>query len=131
MTRHLVTMTIDDFDLPIVRHIESATILNKPTVEGYSFREPALPCGQDEAREFMDANGFATTIIEVDLETFIQGIADTTAETDIHDLLHAIAFGGFGVTQDSSYEVLGVVGESLLVIKYTTLLSPFFEEDAR
>lgn len=124
MGQRIITLALSEHDLPLVRHIDAAKIMNNADGAGYD-PEGSAPLSPEEAKALLDSNGYASAVIEVDIERFAQGLTDATVEYDVYDVLHDIAFG-FGLTEDSDYEVLGVTGDSSsLIIRYTTHLSPF------
>lgn len=132
MSHRIITLFVNESDLSLIRHIDSATIINNAPGEGFDPEGQVLPFERDEAEGLLDTEGYATAVIEVPLETFIQGVAGTIAGDDIYDVLHEFTFGSLGVTEDSAYEVLGVSGgSSALIIQYTTRLQPHLDADAR
>lgn len=131
MSRRIITVAINENDLSLIRHIESATIINNAPGAGYDPEGHGLPLGREEAQALIDPEGFAEVVVSVPLETFGQGLAGDSSqgEDDIYDILHEIAFGQFGVSEDSAYEVLGVESDSSsLIVQYTTHLAPFRDE---
>lgn len=128
-TQRLITVSINEADIDLIRHIESAKIVNNAPAVGFDPNGHALPFSREEARELLDSEGYATAIFEVPLECFEQAMAEagSVGVDDVYDTLHEIAFGGFGVSEDSCYEVLGAAGQSSgLIVRYTTRLHHFF-----
>ena len=131
MSRRIVTVSIDEGDLSLIRHIESAKIINNTPGEGFDPEGVPLPYSLEDVTALVDADGDAAVVIPVSLEAFGQGLAGDSSmgQDDIYDILHEIAFGTLGVTENSSYEVLGVVGNSdALLVRPTTTLGHFLRE---
>lgn len=128
----LLTISIDETDLDLIRHIESAKIINQTDGTGFSPEGSATPVSPEDAKGLLDSEGYAAIVVEVPVELFAQGLNSnpSVGERDVYDILHEIAFGTFGLSHDSDYEVLGTSQQSsALIVRYTTRLSPFFEED--
>lgn len=129
MSQRIITLALNREDLPLIRNIEAAKIVNNADGSGYD-PEGATPLSSQEAEALMDAEGYASVVMEVSLDGFAHGLADTTTEYDIYDTLHDLAFK-FGLTEDSTYEVLGVASNSSsLIIRYTTHIAPHLADEA-
>lgn len=127
--RRLLTISIDQADIDLIRHIESVKIMNRADGAGFDPEGNPAPVSRDDAKELLDSTGYAAIVIEVPIETFTSGLVGdpSNGEFDLYDTLHEIAFGDFGTSEDSEYEVLGVCQQSsALIVRYTTRLSPFF-----
>lgn len=132
--RRIVTVLVDEQDLSLIRHIESAKIINNAPGAGFDPEETSLPLSAEEASALLDTEGYASTVIEVSLEAFARGMVGDSSpgENDIYDTLHKITFGDVGAAEDSDYEVLGVTQQSsALIIRYTTRLAPFLGKSGR
>lgn len=132
LNRRIATISIDHTDLSLIRRIESAKIINNADGVGFDPEGPSLPLDREEAKALLDSQGEASVVLEVDVEDFARALAaDSSAGgDDIYDFLHEVAFDDLGVTTASSYTILGVgSASSTLIVRYTTLLYPFFAGD--
>ena len=129
MTTRLLTVSVDSDATDLIRRIESAKVIHDAPADGFDPNGQGLPLDSDEAREVVNADGFASVVVEVPLDVFSRAVVvDSNAEHEgIYDVLHELAFGDLGVSMDSTCEVLAVSREALIV-RYATLLRPFLFE---
>lgn len=129
MNRRIITLTLNEGDLALVRHIEEATILNNADGQGYSPELVGCPLSREEARSLLDPDDRVTVVVEVAVEDFTQSFASSGGR-DVYDLLHEAAFGDLGITTDSAYEILGLTSNSsAFIVRYSTQLSDCFTSD--
>jgi hypothetical protein len=147
MTTSLITLALDSdtsrellLDSPGVRTLNEISLGNSP----WAFAVPSSEANQDvftnasqarsikanQARELMGSQGFITVIVLLDKDRFFDSIITSASDTDDprtpEDYAHEVAFD-FGLSHDSSAEIIGVSGHCFIV-SYTTRIGTYLAE---
>lgn len=130
-TNRIITVLVDD-STPDVRATEvicralpGSHILDNNdagTLSNFEWDQdaPVFPMNQQDAAAHMTKDGRITVLLTIDKETFFSHVAAgyTDGASSQDDLAHDAAFD-FGLTTDSSTEIIGVSGDEFIV-RYTT-----------
>lgn len=111
-------------------HVLGNTEVEKPAAVDVEWAEdsPTLPMSATDAEPLVNEDGYVTVVVMLPQEyVFTYAAAKFVGGEGVEDLAHDAAFD-FGVTHDSSFEIVGVSGEDF-VVRYTTFLSPHLHED--
>lgn len=140
-TQRIITIAVDD-STPDVRATEvirralpGSHILDNNDAGTLSNFEwdldaPEFPMNKQDAEAHMDTDGRITVLLCLDKEAFFSHVVagTTNGANSQDDLAHDAAFD-FGITCDSSTEVIGVSGDEFIVRYITDIGSQLADDD--